>query len=104
MLKVRPEFLPPLVLLLGTPRRLLQLRLLLLLLAGWWLLAPLSALLAQVLSYGLSRTDAVIVASFVGPLLCLCLIILGLSPKRLRTVLAVLLLFGLVQLIVGGPL
>ena len=102
-LNVLPVFLQPLVAWLSMPRRLLQLRIIILLGAGWWLLAPLSALLAQVLSATFSRPDAVIVASFVGPLCCLCLVLLGLWPKRLRTVLAVLLLFGLAQLI-GGDL
>jgi hypothetical protein len=101
---VLPVFLQPLLTWLSTPRRLLSLRFVILLGAGWWLLAPLSALLAQILSDALSRPDAVMVASFVGPLLCLCLILLGLWPKRLRTVLAVLLLFGLIKFGVGGQL
>lgn len=105
MSKVFPAWLQPLATWFGSPRGLLQLRLLLLLLAGWWLLAPLSALLAQGLSYGLSRTDAVIVSSFVGPLLCVAVIVLGLWPRRLRWVLAALvLLMGFVQFSVGGLL
>lgn len=105
MLKVFPAWLQPLATWFSSPRVLLQLRLLLLLLAGWWLLAPLSALLAQGLSYGLSRTDAVIVSSFVGPLFCLSLILLGLWPRRLRLMLtALLLLIGIIQVSVGGLL
>ena len=104
-LSVLPVFLQPSLAWLSTPRRLLQLRIVILLGAGWWLLAPLSALLAQVLSYSFSRPDAVIIASFGGPLCCLCLVLLGLWPKRLRTVLAVLLLLiGFVQLGGGGLL
>ncbi len=104
-LSVLPVFLQPLLAWLSTPRRLLQLRLVSLLGAGWWLLAPVSALLAQVLSSTVSRPDAVIVASFAGPLCCVCLVLLGLWPKRLRTVLAVLLLLiGFVQLVGGGLL
>ena len=105
MLQVFPGWLQPVATWFGSPRGLLQLRLWLLLLVGWWLLAPLSALLAQLLSYGFSRTDAVIIASFCGPLLCVVLIVLGLWPKRLRWVLAVLLLCsGLLQFAVGGLL
>jgi len=103
-LSVLPVFLQPLLAWLSTPRRLLSLRFVILLGMGWWLVAPLSALLAQVLSYTFSRPDAVIVASFVGPLCWLCLVLLGLWPKRLRTVLAGLLLFGLMKLAVGGQL
>ena len=44
------------------------------------------------------------VASFGGPLCCLCLVLLGLWPKRLRTVLVLLLLCGLAQLVGGGLL
>jgi hypothetical protein len=68
------------------PRLLWQLRLLLLLLSGWWLMAPLSGMLAQALVPALSRTDAVIVASFAGPLLSLCVILFGMWPRRLRFV------------------
>jgi hypothetical protein len=103
-LSVLPVFLQPLLARLSMPRRLLQLRIIILLGAGWLLLAPLSALLAQVLSATFSRPDAVIVASFAGPLCCLCLVLLGLWPKRLRTVLAILLLSGLAPLIVGDLL
>jgi len=86
-------------------RGLLQLRFLLLLVTGWWWLAPVSAWLAQLFSYGLSRTDAVIVASFCGPLLCLVFIVLGLWPRRLRWVLmALLVVSGLLQFGVGGML
>jgi hypothetical protein len=104
-LQVVPSWLQPAATWFGSPRGLLQLRFLLLLLAGWWLLAPLSALLAQLLSYGFSRTDAVIIASFCGPLLCIAVIVLGLWPKRLRWVLAALLLGScLLQFAVGGLL
>jgi uncharacterized membrane protein len=58
----------------------------LLLLSGWWLMAPLSGMLAQVLVPELSRTDAVIVASFAGPLLALCVILFGMWPRQLRLV------------------
>ncbi|OBP16905.1 hypothetical protein A5320_06000 [Rheinheimera sp. SA_1] len=101
-LSVLPVFLQPLLAWLSMPRRLLQLRIVLLLGAGWLLLAPLSALLAQVLSSTFSRPDAVIIASFAGPLCCLCLVLLGLWPKRLRSVLAIVLLCGLVPLIDGS--
>jgi uncharacterized membrane protein len=68
------------------PRWLWQLRVLLLLLSAGWLMAPLSALLADMLFPALNRTDAVIVASFVGPLLSLVLVLLGMWPRRLRIV------------------
>lgn len=105
ILKDYPRWLQAVATWCGSPRGLLQLRLWLLLLVGWWLLAPLSALLAQLLSSGFSRTDAVIIASFCGPLLCVALILLGLWPKRLRWVLAALLLCsGLLQFAVGDLL
>ncbi len=66
-------------------------------------MAPLSALLALGLSLSLSRTDAVILASFIGPLCCIGLLILGLWPRRLRWVLtAILLVSAMLQLSVGG--
>lgn len=105
MLKAFPRWLQPVAIWCGSPRGLLQLRLLLLLLAGWWLLAPLSALLAQVFADVFNRTDAVVLASFVGPLLCIAMIMLGLWPKRSRWVLAALLLgSGLLQFADGGLL
>lgn len=105
MPQVFPGWLQPVATWFGSPRGLLQLRLWLLLLVGCWLLAPLSALLAQVFAYGFNRTDAVILASFVGPLLCIVVIVLGLWPKRVRWVLAALLLGGgLLHFVVGGLL
>lgn len=105
MSKVFPRWLAPMATWIGSPRGLLQLRLLMLLLAGWWLLAPLSALLAQFFSHAFNRTDAVVLASFVGPLLCIVMIVLGLWPKHVRWVLAALLLCsGLLQFAVGGLL
>lgn len=96
------ELLRPVVDWAGSPGRSTQLRLLLLLCAGWWLLAPLSALLAEVLSVHLSRTDSVIVASFIGPLLCLGVILLGLWPRKSRLVLAGLAIVAIILLSFGG--
>lgn len=93
-----PEFLQPVIMQLSTPRRRLQARLLVLLIFGWWLMTPMSALLAKLFSLMVSRTDAVILASFIGPIVCLALIIQALWRQRQPLwPLVLVLLVGLLQ-------
>lgn len=72
-------------------RQALFVRLLVLLASAWWLLPPLSAALAQLLALWLPRLDAVVVASFAGPLLAILLILLGCWPKKFRAGMVLLL-------------
>lgn len=93
-----PGFLQPVVMQLSTPRRRLQARLLVLLIFGWWLISPMSALLASLFSLMVNRTDAVILASFIGPIVCLALIIQALWRQRQPLLpLVLVLLVGLLQ-------
>lgn len=71
--------------------RLMQLRTLLLLLCSWLLLSPVSAAVALLLSQWLSNTEAVIAASFFGPLLLLCWCVVALRPRAFRWFFAYLL-------------
>ncbi len=72
-------------------RRSMQLRVLLLLLCSWLLLSPLSAAVALFCSQWLSNTEAVIAASFFGPLLLQCWCVLALRPRAFRWFFAYLL-------------
>lgn len=71
--------------------RFMQLRVLLLLLCSWLLLSPVSAAVALLLSQWLINTEAVIAASFFGPLLLLCWCVVALRPRAFRWFFAYLL-------------
>jgi hypothetical protein len=64
--------------------RSMQLRILLLLLGSWLLLSPVSAAVAVLLSHWLVKTEAVIAASFFGPLLLLLWCVVALRPRTFR--------------------
>lgn len=71
--------------------RSVPLRFLLLLLSSWLLLSPVSAAVALLLSRWLVKTEAVIAASFFGPLLLLLWCVVALRPRAFRWFLAYLL-------------
>jgi hypothetical protein len=78
--------------------RFMQLRVLLLLLCSWLLLSPVSAAVALLLSQWLEKTEAVIAASFFGPLLLLCWCVVALRPRAFRWFFAYLLISLLLAL------
>lgn len=71
--------------------RSMPLRALLLLLGCWLLFSPVSAALALLFSQWLIKTEAVIAASFFGPLLLLCWCVVALRPRTFRWFFAYLL-------------
>lgn len=79
--------------------RSMPLRCLLLLVSSWLLLSPVSAAVALLLSHWLVKTEAVIAASFFGPLLLLLWCVVALKPRAFRW----FLLYLLISLLLALP-